>query len=106
MDEVNENSTAIVTVSFKDEDNVAVTPTKAYYSLYCETTSIEIKAETELTGLGTTKDIEITSTENKIQTAANSKEIKLLTVRFTYNAGAKQGTGEYRYSVKNLSRIT
>ncbi len=104
MDSVNKKSTYIVTLSFKDETGAAVTPTQAWYSLYCETTGTEIKAETELTGLGTAKDVEITQEENKIQNSANNSEIKVLTVRFTY--GAKQGTAQYRYVVTNLQRIT
>ncbi len=104
MDSVNEKSTYIVTVSFKDEAGAAVTPTQAWYSLYCETTSTEIKAETELTGLGTSKDVEITPEENKIQNSVNSAEVKVLTVRFAY--GAKQGTAQYRYVVTNLQKLT
>jgi len=107
MDTINEKSTAIVTASFFNEDDVAISPTQAWYSLYCETSATELKAETELTGLGTTKDIEITPTENQIQVAANSSEIKVLTVRFTYGGGGlRQGTGQYRYAVTNLQRIT
>jgi hypothetical protein len=105
MDTINEKSTAIVTASFKNESGVAFTPTQAWYSLYCETSNTEIKADTELTGLGTTKDIEITPTENKIQSSANTSEVKVLTVRFTYGV-AKQGTGQYRYLVTNLVNLT
>ncbi len=106
MDSVNEKTTYVVTVSFKDETGAAVTPTQAWYSLYCETTGTEIKAETELMGLAASKDIEITPLENKIQNPASSSEIKVLTVRFTYSGGAKQGTAQYRYAVTNLQRIT
>ncbi len=106
MDSINEKSTYIVTVSFKDETGAAVTPTQAWYGLYCETSGTEIKAETELTGLGTSKDVEITPEEDRIQNSANSSEIKAWTVRFTYSGGAKQGTAQYRYAVTNLQRIT
>lgn len=106
MDAINERSTYIVVASFKDETGAPVTPTQAWYSLYCETTATEIKAETELTGLGPSKDIEITPEENQIQNAVNNAEIKVLTVRFIYAAGAKQGTSQYRYAVTNLQRIT
>jgi len=105
MDIVNEKTTAIIMASFKDENGAAVVPTQAWYSLYCETMSTEILAETELTSLGSSKDIEITPTQNRIIMAVNSSEIKVLTIRFTYNAGAKQGTGQYRYAVANLQKI-
>jgi hypothetical protein len=106
MEAINEKSTYIITVSFKDETGAPVVPTPAWYSLFCETTGTEIKAETELTGLGTSKDIEITPEENKIQNSENSAEVKVLTVRFTYAGGSKQGTGQYRYVVTNLQKIT
>ena len=103
MDYVNEKTTAIVTVAFKDEDGSAVTPTAAYYRLDCITTGKAIKAETAISGLDTSVDITITATENAIQTASNSEEEKALTVRFTYSAGTKQGVAEYRYKVRNLA---
>lgn len=106
MDTIYEKSTCVITVSFKDETGAAVTPTQAWYSLYCETNASEILAETELTGLGTTKDIEVTPTRNAIISDSNLNEVKLLTVRFTYNAGARQGTGKYRYQVENLKKIS
>lgn len=104
METVNEQSTCIINASFWDENKIPVVPTQAWYSLYCETTDTVIRVETEITGLMASKDIEVTPTENKIQIAANSSEIKALTVRYTYSVG-KQGTGYYRYSVQNLRRI-
>jgi hypothetical protein len=104
MDSVNEKSTYIVTVSFFDENNAPVTPTAAWYSLYCETTGKDILTETALTGLGTTKDIEITPTQNTMSNPSNLMEQKLLTLRYTYGTG-KQGTAEYRYQLLNLVKI-
>ena len=106
LDTVNEESTAVVTVSFENESEVAVTPDQAWYSLYCETNSTEILAETELTGLGTTKDITITAAQNAIIDTTVEFEIKILTVRFLYATSTKQGTNQYRYKVMNLTRIS
>lgn len=106
MDTVNEKTSYFVTISFKDEDGVAVTPTAAYYSLYCETTKYEILAETAIGGLDTSVEVIVTSTQNAIRNVANKKEQRLMTVRFTYSGGAYQGISEYRWNVANLKRIT
>jgi hypothetical protein len=106
MDTVNEKTTYIVTIYFWDENGAAVTPGAAWYSLYCETTKTEILTETVIAGLGTSVDITITLSQNAIINTLNDYEQKLLTTRFTYGAPVKQGTGEYRYLVNNLKRIT
>lgn len=106
MDTINEKTTYFVTVTFKDEDGTLVTPTAAYYSLYCETTQTEILAETAFPSLSAAVKITVTSTQNTIQKSSNASETKLMTVRFTYNAGTNQGTSEYRWEVKNLKRIS
>lgn len=106
MDSINEKTDYFVTVTFKDEDGTLVTPTAAYYSLYCETNKYEILAETALSGLSTSKEIVVTATQNAIITSSNYQEQRLMTVRFTYNSGTYQGIGEYRWNVVNLRRIT
>ena len=106
LDSINEKTDYFVTISFKDEDGTAVTPTAAYYSLYCETTRYEILSETALTGLSTSKEVVVTATQNAIRNVANDKEQRLMTVRFTYSSGVYQGTSEYRWNVLNLKRIT
>ncbi len=107
MDLINERTTYFVTVTFKDEDGTLVVPSAAFYSLYCETTGTEILAEGAFpTPLASSKEIEVTYVQNKIQVSTNAKEQKLMTVRFTYDSGASQGTAEYRWVVQNLGRIS
>lgn len=103
MENVNEKTTYFVTVTFRDEDGVLVTPTTAFYSLYCDTTKYEILAETALTALDTSKEITVTATQNAILDNTNKEEERIMTVRFTYTGG--QGTDEYRWKVINLKRI-
>ena len=105
LETVKEKNTAIVTISFKDEDGLAVIPTKAYYSLYCETTSTEIIAETEISSPGSEQSITITPAQNEIIDDKNDFETRIVTARWTYS-GNKQGASEYRYKVENLKRIT
>lgn len=106
MDSINEKTTAIITVTFKDENAALVTPTAAYYKLDCLTTGTVIKSETQISNPAPTKDIVVTSIENKIQDQNNTQEEKILTLRFTYASGTKQGTAECRYKVVNLQKLT
>lgn len=101
MDTINERTSCTVTVSFFDEDDVAVTPTSATYRLDDVTSCASILAATVLTGLGTTKAIEINKDQNKIISEAHAYETRRLTIEFTY-ASTKHGTDEYLYRIKNL----
>ena len=105
MDTVNKKTTYFVNITFKDEDGVEVTPTAAWYNLYCETNQSAILGDTSITGLSTSVDVVVTATQNDIITSTNKSEQKLMTVRFTYDGGQYQGTNEYRWVVQNLPRI-
>lgn len=106
MDCVNEKTDYFVNVTFKDEDGNLVTPTKAYYNLYCETSETVILIETEIVSLDTTVEVIVTADQNKIQNPKNNIEEKVMTVRFTYSGGSRQGTAEHRWSVLNLRKIS
>lgn len=103
LDEVNERTTLVLTVSFFDEDEVAVTPDTATYRLDSlqGTRGTAVLAATSISPLSTTADLEITSDQNQIIRQRNTYEIKVVTVEFTYDSG-KRGTAEYRYKVLNL----
>jgi hypothetical protein len=102
---VKERSTRSITVSFS-EDGAPVIPEKIYYSLYCKTTQTEILGEKELVPAGATIQIPITALQNRIINPENSRESKLLTLRWTWDSGEKQETAEYNWIVENLLRIT
>jgi hypothetical protein len=106
VDSINEKTDYFVTITFKDEDGNLVTPTAAYYSIYCETTRHEILAETALGGLSTSVEVIVTAAQNAIRDNRNSAEKRLLTARFTYLGGAYQATAEHRWQVMNLRRLT
>lgn len=105
MDTVNKKTTYFVNVTFKDEDGVAVTPTAAWYNLFCETTNRSILGDTAIGSLSTSVDVVVTAAQNDILVSTNSTERKLMTLRFTYGSEAYQGTNEYRWDVLNLPRI-
>lgn len=103
LDECNERSSLTLTVSFFDEDAVAVTPDSATYRIDSlqGTRGTAVLAATAISPLSTTADLEITSDQNQIIRQRNAYEIKVVTVEFEYGSG-KRGTAEYRYKVLNL----
>ncbi len=105
MEIVNEKSTSVVTLTFRDESGALVTPSGGTYRIDDAALGTEIKADTPFTPVDSSHDITITSTENRILDATRNVEERIVTVSFTYGAG-KNGNSEYRYSVKNLTKIS
>ena len=104
MDVWNEKSTVMVTVAFKDEDGVAVTPSAATYRLDAVTEGHTILAATAIGSLSTSVSLHITSAQNAALSAAPFSE-RCLTVEYDYGT-TKHGTAEYRYKIKNLIGVT
>jgi expansin (peptidoglycan-binding protein) len=104
MQTVNENSTAILTVTFTDENGDAAIPSGGQYTIYDVLSGITIKAWTDFTPSSATHDIEITDEENSIIDDTQLYETRRVTVKWKYGAG-KSGTGEFIYRVKNLEQI-
>ncbi|MEJ2183381.1 MAG: hypothetical protein P8Y66_07640 [Nitrospirota bacterium] len=104
MDIVNEKSSWFVTVSFLDEEGAPVAPDSGSYRIDDAGSGAEITADTAFVPSGTSHVIEITPGENSIVGAAEA-DTRLLTVTFAYSGG-RQGTAEYAYLVKNLSKVS
>lgn len=107
MKEVNERTSAIITVSFFNEDEVACTPLSATVRIDDVKSGIVIRATTDVgvIGLVTSINVRVSSRENRIINNVNSSELRILTTEFLYAASdgeTKTGTGEYRFLVKNL----
>lgn len=103
LNEVNERTSLTLTVSFFDEDEVAVTPDSATYRIDSLQGSrgTSVLPATTIGSLSTTATLEVTSDQNQIIRQRNPYEIKVVTVEFDYDSG-KRGTAEYRYKVLNL----
>jgi hypothetical protein len=102
--DVNEGSTAILTMSFKNELGIATVPTTIQYRIDNISMNKLIKDWTSITP-GSSVDLEITNLENAISTVSPStKEVRRVTVKWTYAIG-KYGTAEYNYNVVNLSKL-
>jgi hypothetical protein len=103
MIQVNEQTTAYLTITFKDKDGANAAPNSATYRIDCKTTGKAIRATTALPG-GATPEIVLTSDENKIQNLNNSSEIKRVTIIGVYGVDDKV-TDEFEYEVLNLAGV-
>jgi hypothetical protein len=108
MEIVNEKSTCILTVSFKDEDGAAVVPSSGNYRidvLNADGTYSQVKGDAALPSLAAEVDIEITDEENAMLDPAVNSEQRVVTVTFSYGTG-KAGSAEYFYRLKNLGKVS
>lgn len=103
---INEKSTLVLRLGFKDGSAQAVVPTAGRYRIDDVNSDSQILDWTDFTPSASTHDLTITSAQNAIISNALESEKKLVTVDVTYGTDGKKITGEYIYIVKNLAKIT
>jgi len=103
MDTINEETTAIVTIGFQDENEEGVIPDSASFILY-DKFSGTVRRSGSLGALDTSVDLELTPDDNVILNQGNRYEIAVLYVEFTYSG--RQGSSEYYYKILNLAKVT
>jgi hypothetical protein len=102
--EVNEDSTAVLTLTFKDETDTLVVPGSIYYRIDDVPTKTQIRDWTAISPPSSSVDVTITDIENAILKQTHQYEIRLVSVYFTYATG-KKGTADFIYNLVNLDRI-
>lgn len=102
--DVNERSAFALTVSFFDENAVAVTPTSATYRIDDEANRRNIQLATSFPSLSSSVDLWITSDQNFIIRERQAYEVRTVTVEYDYESenGPAHGTAEYKYKLINL----
>jgi hypothetical protein len=113
---LNEGSTALIGLWFKDEKEKNVTPTQLIWRLDDVTlltnndatfgpySAGEIVDDTMENPTSYKHTVSIPDTANIIINPNNGWEEKVMTVKFTYG-NSSVGTEEFRYRVKKLSRV-
>ena len=104
MEQVNERSTAYLTVTFKDKAGAAQQPTAASYRIDDVATGTEIRADTSLTP-GTSVEITLTTADNAILSPRLEVEKHVVTVTGTYGENDAV-RAQYVYEVVNLQAVT
>lgn len=100
MEQVNEKSTAYLTVSFKDKAGAPAAPASVTYRVDDATGNTAVRASTAL-GAAASIEITLTKEDNAIVNAANRFETRVVTVIAVYGA-SDELRDEYRYQIRNL----
>jgi len=100
MEQVNERSTAYLTVTFKDKAGAAQQPTTASYRIDDVATGTQIRADTDLTP-GTSVEITLTPVDNAVVSPRLEVEKHVVTVTGTYGEDDAV-RAQYVYEVVNL----
>lgn len=107
MDTVNENSTRDIEVTFKDKDGNLLVPDVAWYQLIDEETDtviVELE-DTEWNPAESTEIITIQAEENIILTEGSTYEVRVLHIRYFYNALSREENINFKFRVKNLKGV-
>lgn len=105
MQQVNERSTAYLTVTPKDKAGVAQAPTSLTWRIDDVFTGQEILDDTAVSGPGSTVELTLKPEYNRILTATNLAERRRVTVTAVYGVD-DQVCSEYVYEVVNLAAVT
>ena len=103
-DTINENSRAILTLTFKDEAGVAVIPTTFKYRIDDVPSGTEMVSIQTITPSTSIYDLTIVSATNRILNSSKPYEQRRVTVQW-YVGATLVGTADYTYKVLNLNRV-
>ena len=99
--EVNEGTSALVTLAFTDEAGAAVTPMSGTYRIDTGNGTV-LRASTAFSPTGNTHQLLLNAADNTIKDVELVTEPHILTVTWVFGSGDRTGTEECRYDVKNL----
>jgi len=110
MDVINQGSTYVLGLSFKDEDGNGVTPSAGKYRIDVEggnsVTGNNANAWVAFTPANSAYDLTISANENGFKAnSSTDREERVVTVEFTYGANGYKQTDEYRYMIKALENL-
>lgn len=103
MDEIYEQTTAILTLTFTDAGGSSIVPDTITYTLY-DKFSGTVRTTGTVASPAASVELELTPTNNQILQATNRYEIATIEVYFTY--GTREGKDTYSYKILNMSKVT
>jgi hypothetical protein len=104
LQQVNERSTAWLTVTFRDKTGAAQAPTSATYRIH-DAGSGALVREAVLSAPGSTVEIVLTDEDNALRNPAAGYEKRRVTVEAQFGQGDAV-TAEFVYQVLNLAGVT
>lgn len=102
-EEVNEESTAFLTLNFKDKDGQPEQPAEIKYWIHDLFSGEEVRGETTVQPANSV-EITLSVSDNTLINDTNKREGRLVTIEATYGANEKQ-TGQFHYNIKPLAHI-
>jgi len=101
---INEKTTAVLSVTFKNENGVDVNPDTATYTLYDRSTRQIINGRngTTIAGSGATRTIELVPADNAIINPVRQTEEHRLLIEYTFGGSGKAGSSEVQLVIVNL----
>lgn len=106
LDVVNEGTTHDWSIALTDQDGAALTPTKATLRIDDEYSGTIIRAATDISTLGSTMVVTVTSAETAMVNVYADFEVRILTIELEYGVPTRKCKEEHRYAVKNLRKVT
>lgn len=104
LQEVNEQSTCYIDISFFDRNGDPVVPNSAEYWISDKRSSTILKERTAISGLGETVTIEVEPTTNSLLSQNSGTETRVVTVyALLVNGGSVYS--EFQYLVVNLRDV-
>lgn len=110
MDIINQGSTYVLGLDFKDANGNAITPAAAFYRID------DVESGNGITGNNANRwvafspssnqyDLTITANENAMIGNSTDREERKVTVKFNFSADNKTQTDEYRYMIFRLENL-
>ena len=104
LSEVNEGSTAWLTVSFYDKDGVLEVPNSIEWTVIDVASGAVLQSPTVVAVPASAVELTLTAVINAIQNASLKKEKRRVTVEAGFS-GSEAQTKAYEYNVVNLAQI-
>lgn len=104
MQQVNEKSTAYLTVTFRNKAGVAEAPATATYRIDDVASGAQVREAEAITPAAATMEVRLTPADNALLEAGNPAELRRVTVVGQYGQDDAV-TSEYVYEVINLRGV-
>lgn len=101
MNQIEEKTTHVLGLAFKDESGNPIIPNSASYMVEDVVSGTSIKAETSFSPAGSDHDLEISWSDNALLDESHGSEVRRVLISFLYGAGDKKGNQTYYYKILN-----
>jgi hypothetical protein len=102
MNEINEGTSCVISIDFKDEDGIAVVPTAGRYRIDDAESEHTVKHWTAFVPVTSNIMLYIDHNDNRLIAQEHKRETRIVTVEYTYGARSMIGTGEARFTINGL----